>query len=207
MIKAVLFDVDGVLLDSFEAGLKFFQNIMIYLGRPEPTRADFKNAFHLPFVHALKFLAKAELTEELERMHEIVTKVDYPAELLKEPAGLYETLHALQKDYQLGIVTCRNKEGLSRRYFSHFDTQKYFTVCITVEDVTHPKPHPEPLLLGAERLGVRPEECVYIGDSHTDVEAGKAAGMKTVLYGGKRHKDASAATQTFVTLPEVILAL
>ena len=68
----------------------------------------------------------------------------------------------------------------------------------------HHKPHPEPLLLAAKRLKVRPSECVYIGDSHTCIEAGCAAGMKTILYDGKKNPDTSAGTKTFGKIPSII---
>jgi N-acetyl-D-muramate 6-phosphate phosphatase len=45
----------------------------------------------------------------------------------------------------------------------------------------HPKPHPAPLLEAARRLGLPPQACVYVGDDHRDVVAGKAAGMPTVV--------------------------
>ena len=51
---------------------------------------------------------------------------------------------------------------------------------ISGDTMAHPKPHPAPLLEGARRLGVAPEECWYIGDDLRDIEAGQAAGMATV---------------------------
>lgn len=206
-VKAVLFDIDGVLLDSFDAGLRLFQDMLVYMGYPKPTRSEFKKVFHLPLVPVLKHLTKSELTEELERLHEIIEKVPYHAELLSEPPYTKETLKTLHKKYKLGIITSRNKEGLSKRYFPYSHTQKYFSVFVTVEDVKHHKPHPEPLLLAAKRLKLNPGECVYIGDSHTDIEAGKSAGMKTILYGGKKHKDADIHTKIFRKLPELIDSL
>ncbi|MGZ3182925.1 MAG: HAD family hydrolase [Telluria sp.] len=53
--------------------------------------------------------------------------------------------------------------------------------CVVSGDTTgYAKPHPAPLLEGARRLGVKPEECWYVGDDLRDVEAGRAAGMRTV---------------------------
>jgi phosphoglycolate phosphatase len=53
--------------------------------------------------------------------------------------------------------------------------------CIVSGDTTpHPKPHPGPLLEGARRLGIAPEQCWYVGDDQRDIEAGRAAGMMTV---------------------------
>ncbi len=207
MIRAVLFDIDGVLLDSFDAGLRLFQDMLTYMGYPKPTRSEFKKVFHLPLIPVLKHFTKSELTEELERLHEIVEKVPYHAELLSEPPHTKETLKELSKKYALGIITSRNKEGLSKRYFPYSHTQEYFSVFVTVEDVKHHKPHPEPLLLAAKRLKLKPSECVYVGDSHTDIEAGEAAGMKTILYGGKRHADAAAHTRSFEKLPALVASL
>ncbi|MSU56369.1 MAG: HAD family hydrolase [Candidatus Taylorbacteria bacterium] len=206
-IKAVLFDIDGVLLDSFEAGFLFFGDILTALGYPRPTRGAYKSAFHLPLTLALKYLAKADLTEELGRLDEILQNVSYHTELLSEPPGCKEVLEALHKKYKLGIITSRNRDGLSKRYFPFSKTEKYFSVTVTIEDVTHPKPHPEPLLLAAKRLKLKPSECVYVGDSHTDIEAGKSAGMKTILYGGKKHKKADVSIRSFRRLPEAILLL
>ncbi len=207
MIRAVLFDIDGVLLDSFEAGFLFFGDILAAIGYPRPTRGAYTNAFHLPLTLALKHLAKAELTEELEHLHEILENVSYHTELLSQPPHCQEVLEALYKKYKLGIITSRNRDGLSKRYFPFAKTEKYFSVTVTIDDVTHHKPHPEPLLLAAKKLGVTPSECVYIGDSHTDIEAGRAAGMKTILYGGKKNKDADKHTTLFKKIPDIIATL
>ncbi len=118
-----------------------------------------------------------------------------------------ETLDILSERYKLGIVTSRNSQGLTKRYFPFAHTEKYFPVRVTVEDVTHHKPHPEPLLLAAKRLRLKPSECVYTGDSHTDIDAGHSAGMKTILYGGRRHGKADAHTKTFKKLPDIIRTL
>ncbi len=207
MIKGVLFDIDGVLLGSFESGLLFFGDVLAHMGHPRPTRERYKKAFHLPLELALKHMAKSDLTEELERLHEIVEKVSYRTELLSEPLHMRETLDILFKQYKLGIVTSRNNQGLTKRYFPFAHTEKYFPVRVTREDVTHYKPHPEPLLLAAKRLGLKPSECVYIGDSHTDIDAGHSAGMKTILYGGRRHSKADVHTRTFKKIPHLITSL
>ena len=204
MIKAVLFDIDGVLVDSFEAGLRFFQDILASLGYPKPSRNAYKKAFHLPFVPALTHTAKAELTEEWGRIHDIRKKVPYHSELLSEPPGTKETLRMLYKKYALGIVTSRGMESVQTRYFPFAHTEGYFSVCITADDCAKHKPNPEPLLLAAKRLKLKPSACVYIGDSHTDIEAGKAAGMKTILFGRKKNPHADASTSSFKKLPECI---
>lgn len=152
-------------------------------------------------------MAKADFTEELERLHELMKEVPYRFDLLSEPPHTKEVLRELSKKYKLGIITSRNRDGLSKRYFPFSRTKKYFSVLVTVEDIKHHKPHPEPLLFAAKRLKLKPSECVYVGDSCTDVEAGKAAGMKTILYGGKKHAGADARTKTFAKLSETVAKL
>jgi phosphoglycolate phosphatase-like HAD superfamily hydrolase len=58
--------------------------------------------------------------------------------------------------------------------------EKLFEVIITSDDVPNRKPDPDPLLECARRFDVNPSKCVYVGDTRTDMKAGKAAGMKTV---------------------------
>ena len=158
-------------------------------------------------VNISKYLSKAELTEEMKQLAEIVTKVPYHTELLSEPPYTKEMLEALQKNYKLGIVTSRSRESLSKRYFPFSHTEKCFSVRVALEDCARHKPHPEPLLLATKRLRLLPGDCVYVGDAHTDIEAGKAAGMKTILYGGKKNKDADITTTSFKTLPALIASL
>ena len=57
----------------------------------------------------------------------------------------------------------------------------YFRTAVAYEDTTRHKPHPEPLLLAANRLKIKPSGTVYIGDAASDMEAAKAAGMKFIL--------------------------
>lgn len=118
MIKAVLFDIDGVLLDSFEAGLHFLGDILVAVGHKRPSRHALKKNFHLPLGLALKALAKSELTEEMERLHEIVPAVNYRYDLLSTFPFTAEMLQELKGRYSLGLITNRNHAGLGR-YFTY----------------------------------------------------------------------------------------
>lgn len=205
-IKAVLFDVDGVLVDSFEAGLHFVGDILEHMGRARPTRHELRKAFHLPLPLALQALSKAELTEELERLHEIIPKIRYRYDLLREFPHTQAMMNGLKTRYALGLVTNRTREGL-KRYFNFSKNERLFDVLVTSEDVTHPKPNPAPLLLAAKRLTLSPADCVYVGDSQSDVEAGKAAGMKVVFYGRKKNPAADATIASFKLFPDILSSL
>ena len=206
MIQAVLFDIDGVLMDSLDANTRFFQDILEKAGYPKPARAAYKKVFHLPLIDTLRELARPDTEEELERMFELAQAVTYRSELLKETPRAKETVRALRKKYALGIVSSRRQRGIER-YFEFSKLKRHFKVVVCYEDSAEHKPHPEPLLAAAKRLGVSPKECVFVGDSDTDIEAGRAAGMKTILYGRKKHPDADAVASSFRKLPALIEAL
>ncbi len=206
MLKAILFDIDGVLMDSFDANLAYYQKILSAAGYPAPTEAEYRSIFHLPFVEALQHFAQPKDGAELERIKMIGERAYYPMERLKAPRGVNETLHTLAKTYRLGIVSSRRRVGIER-YFAFAGTKECFSVVIGREETRRPKPDPEPLLLAAAGLAVPAKDCAYIGDAHTDIEAGLAAGMKTVLFGDAEHSSAHARVQTFAELPSVLAVL
>ncbi len=94
--------------------------------------------------------------------------------------GLQETLDALQQlSLPWGVVTNKPRrfaEPLMQRMCIHPKS----AVLVCPDDVTHTKPHPEPLYLAAKEVGARPAHCLYVGDHDRDIEAGRNAGMKTV---------------------------
>lgn len=205
MIKAIIFDIDGVLLDSFEANLKFFQDLMIKTGYRPPTREEFITIFHLSMMDAIKELTKSDSGEEIKRIWEIgrSREVEYDVDLLKVPEGIGEVLEKLSKNYLLGIVTSRIKESV---YESPklAKLEKYFKGEVSYQDTKNHKPHPEPLLFAAEKLKVKPKECVYIGDVENDIKAARAAGMRIIIYSKNNFPQADACTNLFINLPKLI---
>ncbi len=205
MIKAVIFDVDGVLLDSFEANLAFYQHLMIKSGHTPPTREEFPGLFHLSMYDAIKRIIKPASELEVKRIWEMgrSRKVNYPVHLLTMPEGASEIISKLSKKYLLGIVTSRIQEAvyeapvLSR-------LQKYFQVVVSYQDTTNHKPHPEPLLLACTKLNVTPRDAVYIGDVENDIKAAKAAGMKVIIYSHHKFEMADFSTSSFKELPGLV---
>ncbi|MBI3120034.1 MAG: HAD family hydrolase [Candidatus Kerfeldbacteria bacterium] len=208
MIKAVIFDIDGVLLDSFEANLKFFQDLMNKTGYRPPTRKEFPAIFHLSMVDTIKVLTKSTSKEKIQKIWEMgrSREVGYHLELLLTPKGTEEIIEKLSKNYLLGIVTSRIKESV---YESPklAELEQYFNVAVSYQDTANHKPHPEPLLFAAQKLEVKPEESVYIGDVENDIKAARAAGMKVVIYSKNRFDQADASTSSFIELPKLISML
>jgi len=72
---------------------------------------------------------------------------------------------------------------------NRFNLYGFFDTIDTKDDVKNTKPHPEPILKAVERLGCKPENCLYIGDNEEDITAGEAAGVTTVLFNTTRNRE------------------
>lgn len=205
MIKAILFDVDGCLIDSFESNLDFFQKVMKHFGFSGPTREEYKSMFHLPTTEVVKKVTKLQDAQKIQEISEFALSESFPYESLqpKLTKGAQDVLLQLSKQYKLGIVTSRTR----RWAFESHDLEKLkdlFSVVITFEDTKNHKPDPEPLFEAAKRLKVEPRECVYVGDAQTDRKAGEAAGMKTILYAKEAYEGVPLDTTNFNEIPNLL---
>ncbi len=208
MIRAVLFDIDGVLLDSFEANLKFFQDFMTHIGNRPPTREEYEPLFHRPMRDVLTTLLPDKTTDEITQLWIMARQrvVPYPVELLSTPEDIDATLNILHSQYALGVVTSRTTEGVFG--IPQLAALKaYFNVVVAYQDTAEHKPHPAPLLRAAEKLGMTPNNIVYVGDVENDIVAARAAGMKVITYAPQPVGAADGWTASFRELPNIIAAL
>jgi pyrophosphatase PpaX len=207
-IKAVLFDIDGVLLDSFEANLKFFQDLLAKAGYRGPTREEFTNLFHVSMMGVIRKYVLPYSDEEIQRVFDMgeSREVDYPSGLLKMPKNAEHIIRELKKQYVLGIVSSRVRSGIYEAP-ALAKLKDCFHITVAYEDTAKHKPDPEPLLLAAAKLGLKPQEMVYIGDAESDFLAAKAAGMKIIAYAKEPRPDADACTFSFDEIPRIITKL
>ncbi len=196
MIKAVIFDIDGVLMDSLEANTKFFQNLLEKSGYKKPPRREAAKTFHMTMWDAIKFLTKEKSDNKIRKIWNLGHKLRYPIKLVRIPDNSAETLENLYDKYKLGIVIGRIRRGLNI-FYKASKMRKYFSVAVCFEDYKNPKPHPEPLLIALKKLRVKPEEAVYVGDAKTDMKAAKAADVKFILYSRKKLKGADIHISSF----------
>jgi HAD superfamily hydrolase (TIGR01549 family) len=208
MIKAVIFDVDGVLIDSFAANLKFYQDLMTSAGYNPPTKKDFTKMFYMTMRDVIKTVTKSNDENKIKKIWLMGKnrEVRYPDELLITPDKYESIIEKLWKNYNLAIVTSRIQGGVFKlpqliKLKNKFKTTVYF------EDTKKHKPDPEPLLLAASRLNLKPEEAVYVGDAESDIKAAKSANMKIIIYSKKRLPGADAVTDSFDKLPSLIKSL
>lgn len=182
MIKGILFDIDGVLLDSKTANTLFYQDLIEKAGYKRPAEETVFKYFNLTIVDTVKALVPGVSDEEVKRIRKIAYDENlYPSELAKVPEDAVGVLRQLSKKYKIGIVTGRAKGGVDL-FFEVFGERDLFSEVIHYEMYFKPKPDPEPILMAAEKLGLKPSEILYVGDSLTDLVAASAAGTHFVDY-------------------------
>jgi HAD superfamily hydrolase (TIGR01509 family) len=180
--SAVIFDCDGVLFDSFEANVAFYDAIRAQLDLG-PMDAGWRERAHYLAATAVldeMFAADASL---LARAREITASIDYgPFYPLMTPAAeLHQVLDALKPRHRLGMAT--NRSRTAGEVVRRFGLDRWIEVAAGMLDVPRPKPHPDVIEHVLEQLGVQPERAVYVGDALTDLEAAQAAGVGFVAVG------------------------
>lgn len=178
-IRAVLYDFDGTLADTTDLIMRCYRHTMAtHLGEAPPDE-EWLSGFGTPLETQIRRFARSEEEHfamlETYRVHQ---SREYGA-LLRPFPGAVEAVGALAgRGVALAIVTSRHRES-TLRGIELCGLVDHFPEIVTPEDVTHAKPHPEPVLRALERLGVEPEEALFVGDSPHDMAAGRAAGART----------------------------
>jgi phosphoglycolate phosphatase-like HAD superfamily hydrolase len=205
MIKAVLFDIDGVLINSFEANLVFYQNLMKAAGYKIPTRDDMQKMFHMTMKDIIKKWISPITDAEVDRVFEMGHDRDipYPVELLKVQDDYLKVINILEKKYTLGIVTSRIKSGVFESPILG-DIKDKFSVVVAFEDTMNHKPDREPMDFALKQLGLKPSEVVYIGDMATDYISAKSAGLHFILFGANNVPAAKSKVAAFIDIPKLI---
>lgn len=174
-IKSILFDLDGVLLDSEGIYTDFWRDVErqyptgiedFALKIKGTTLPDILNTYYPADQHPGIIAMLREL--ETTMVYRLFDGVEQMLAELKA-AG-----------YSVAIVTSSNHPKMMTLFDRLPSFGSYIDALITDEDVTHCKPHPEPYLRGAERLGVEPSECVVVEDSLNGLRSGRAAGAYVV---------------------------
>lgn len=181
--RAVLWDVDGTLVDTAEQHFRAWVAFAAEIGRPF-TRADFAATFGLRNPEIVRTLFDpeaddarcAEWGERKEQLYRASVRAG-GVELLPGVAGLLAGFAAAGWKQAVGSsAPLGNLELL----LGVTDTLRYFGAVVTGDDVRRGKPDPEVFLTGAERLGVEPGRCVVFEDAVAGVAAARAGGMRCV---------------------------
>jgi pyrophosphatase PpaX len=173
---AVLFDLDGTLVDSIELIFRSYEHAFRAHGLPAVPRE--RILLHLGRTLPDSF---TEFTGDPLRALELVAtyrafNLAHHDQLVKPYAGANDALRALRDGgRRVGIVTSKKRET-AQRGLAVCGIDARFDVFVAMEDCRLHKPHPEPLLRALDALALAPIEVCYVGDSPHDVAAGNAAG-------------------------------
>ena len=183
-MEAVLFDMDGVVIDSQPVSNQMMRDCAARLELPldEEDFAAWAGLSGPQFWELMQ--AKHDLPEPIGfyRGHYDVDEEIRRYASLTPVAGLVDLLGRLA-DVPRALATSGSAYRMNA-VLDLFGLQDLFAAKVSVDDVTESKPNPEIFLLAAERLSVRPERCVVIEDSEHGVEAACRAGMKCIGFAG-----------------------
>jgi HAD superfamily hydrolase (TIGR01509 family) len=173
--RAVLFDWDGTLLNSYAADVRAYLSMFRALNikwtenevakHYSPNWLRVYRAAQLPRVKWL----------QADRLWDEAYKLEKPLLL----PGARRILHTLSAKFDLGIVSSGNRARV-RRQLREFSLAGYFSTCVCSEDAPKKKPHPAPLQLALKRMRLQPEHCVYVGDTAEDIEMSRRAGVRAI---------------------------
>lgn len=209
MTEAIIFDMDGVLVDSepFHTQIEKRQFALNGLSIPEEEHLGYMGtASELMWKQIQEKHQPGISVDELLEQNRIES-IRFFTELKDLPVmdGLRETLDKLsRKNYPMAVASSSFPE-IIELILGKSGLKKYFKVIVSAEEAGKSKPAPDIFLLAAKKLGVSPEKCLVVEDSENGIKAAQAAGMVCVAYQGgsaepERQEEADAAISNYSQL-------
>ncbi|NLE44690.1 MAG: HAD family hydrolase [Chloroflexi bacterium] len=182
-IDAVLFDLDGTLMDTDDQAVETLAKLLkrLRIRQPLQTARSLILASEPPGNALITLVDMVGLdttlirfTDRLRRWRGLRTQANY-----RLIAGAEDMLAHLRQRYRLGIVTTRSLRE-ARAFLTQYDLQDAFEVVVTRESTWRLKPHPSPIRLAAQLMGVPIERCAMVGDTTVDMKSARRAGAIAV---------------------------
>jgi pyrophosphatase PpaX len=189
--RTVLFDLDGTLIDSIRLILDSYHHTLSRHNLPARTDEEWLKGVGTPL--SVQFSDWQHSPEMMEAM--IATYREYNLQhhdtMVTVYPGVLDALREIKAaGLGTGLVTSKNRSG-ALRGLRLVGLEALLDVMVCADEVSNPKPHPEPVELAISLLGGQPARSVYVGDSIHDMHSGRAAGVKTAaaLWGpfGRDH--------------------
>jgi HAD superfamily hydrolase (TIGR01509 family) len=208
VIKAVIFDMDGVIVDSeplhYEAHNLLLKEYGHSLTEEDQRKYTGTSGFKVYEDLKKRFNLPHEVHELVKKKRDLFLSIAEKVQMMPHAA---ELIHLLKRsDYKLAVAS-GGVVAYINLFLKKFGVNDCFAAIVSIDDVKNAKPHPESYLEAARRLGVKPNECVAIEDSDKGLESAKQAGMKVIAVPNfyTKHHDLSKADIIVSNLGEVTL--
>ncbi len=180
--STILFDFDGTLVSSLDQWLISFKTALLHF-EADLTGLSDEMVVRRCFYRAWEDVAADfGITPERQFPRYIEQRLaDSFADVQLFPTTLDLLERCQQAGYVIGLVTSTRADPLLGT-LARLKLDRYFETIVTGSDITHFKPHPEPVLLALRRLAKHPAEALFVGDAVPDIQAGHAAGTSTALF-------------------------
>lgn len=188
-VKAVVFDLDGTLMDSkidYEKMGNRIRELLVSRGLPEPLE-DRRKVYRVISGGAATLreygLPEASLEATMAEMETIMNDIELEALDAMELKPYARTVVAELHGEGLGLgVATRSHREYTLRGLKRYDMLRFFHQVVARDDVPYPKPDPRHLLYTIRLLGVDPGDTLFIGDTTTDLQTADAAGVEFIGY-------------------------
>ncbi len=175
-LRAILFDFDGTLVSSTELLCDIFNECLVEQGVEPASRESLRRMIGEPLDSIFRRLTNLVDVEQFNKSFTAKEIGRHTTEHIALVRDTEPTLKFLRKqNYQLGIVTTK-ETGPVTDLLTDYGLKDFFETIIGRDQVDNPKPDPEPVLLACERLEIKPQEALFVGDSLLDLTAAKEAG-------------------------------
>jgi HAD superfamily hydrolase (TIGR01662 family) len=194
-LEAIVFDWDGTIVDSSQAMLLSYRHAYkTHLNILFPKDEDeFRTMVAMRVTESSAKFGGTHATEVAESYNRYYQTEAYKTS--RPFPGIQHTINELKgRGYRLAVASNKSL-GRIQAEIDHLQLEGLIDLFVTSEDTAERKPHPAPLLKAAEKLGLTPQGCAYIGDYEGDIMAAKAAGMLSV-----------AALWGTIFLPDTLIA-
>lgn len=178
MIKAVIFDVDDVLLNVYERGIRNFQSAAERLGIRVPSYEEFTEVWDHHWAYIVQHFWPETDVDEFQKFYEQMNFDGYP--LIE---GALEAIQFASLHYTTGVLTSRTRKSLEKRAMQVGLNLDLFNFVVTIEDVEYQKPDPRAfgkVLKELSKRGISPQEALYVGNGKIDYIAAVGAGLLSV---------------------------
>jgi HAD superfamily hydrolase (TIGR01549 family) len=202
-VDAIVFDMDGTLIESHRAVTAAYRAAVLAGGGPEPSDADIIAAYPVgpPSALLAHLLGRTATSQDLQQYHNHLA-----TQQVTVYHGIVDLLSDATRHVTIGLFTGASQQA-ARILLNCVGLLGHFRAIVGGDDVTRPKPDPEGVYLACRHLGIEPTRTAYVGDSPLDLQAARRSGAVAVAAAWGHQYDPSTPADLTANHPRDLLSL